>query len=242
MKSEFIPHEIEWTEEKAERLWDYYGSSDAHRSAYFGETAGAHFVRVLKRKGLLRKVRTVVDFSCGTGAIIENLVGFVPRNATVWGFDPSAQSIEKTISRNHAKKCFGGAYQIIGYPTQLETGSIDLLLLTEVIEHLDDHVLDIVLSECRRVLTPGGRLVLCTPNEENLAASNVICPECGSIFHRWQHQRCWSKRSIHDVLSMYGFERIEVQGITWGNELVELLFSILWRRHTGLLAIAEKGR
>lgn len=240
-KSVFKPHEIEWTDEKASRLWDFYGSSEDYRSSYFGETAGPHFIRVLKRKGLFRNTHNIVDFSCGTGAIIENLLSFVRKDTHVLGLDSSTSSIEKTISRNSSKSNFYGASKIDGYPTKLGTNSIDLVLLTEVIEHLDDNALTDVLSECYRILAPGGKLIITTPNKEKLATSNVICPECGSIFHRWQHRRHWSKQSIRDALSEHKFNNVQVQSITWGNELIELAFVILRRIDTGLLAISEKS-
>ena len=50
----------------------------------------------------------------------------------------------------------------VGEYLPLETGSLDWVLLSEVIEHLDQPHL--VLDEARRVLKPGGRLFLTTPN------------------------------------------------------------------------------
>lgn len=47
-------------------------------------------------------------------------------------------------------------------PLDLEDGSVDVVLLCEVIEHLYDP--DAVIRECRRILRKGGTLVLTTPN------------------------------------------------------------------------------
>ena len=236
----FRPHPIEWDDVRTQRLWDFYSTSAAHRSTYFGETAGRHFVRVLRRRGLLRGRRRVVDFSCGTGAIIEALLRASLHGCEVSGLDLSALSVERTNARNAGAPGFAGALRIDAYPTPLDDASVDLLILTEVIEHLDDVTLESVLTECRRVLAPGGALVLTTPNEENLEREHVLCPECGCTFHRWQHRRSWSPATLSGALLQAGFGTVDVRPVTWGSELIELAFVLLRRKATGLLAVAAR--
>jgi SAM-dependent methyltransferase len=165
----FSPHKITWNSKNIQQLWDYYGSSDAHRTIYFGEMAGKHLVRVIKRHKLLADSKTIADFSCGTGAVIEEILQSLPSGSSVTGYDPSKLSTEKTIARNQGSRGFDGAYQIKQYPTSINPNSVDLLLMTEVIEHLDDSALHSVLSECHRILAPNERFILTTPNDENLA-------------------------------------------------------------------------
>lgn len=237
-KDGFNPHSIEWSNELTQRLWDYYSTSDAHRSTYFGETAGKHFVRVLRRNGVLRGRRNIVDISCGTGAIIEALLAVTPEGCKVMGFDLSELSVERTNTRNKNSRNFSGAFLGAGYPMSIDNASVDLLILTEVVEHLDDSALQLLLLDCRRVLAPGGVLVLTTPNEEDLSRGHVLCPECGCTFHRWQHCRSWSKASLSGALLQAGFCDVKVRPITWGNEFINFAFVILGRKHTGLLALA----
>lgn len=236
----YQPHQIEWDEAKTQHLWDYYSTSDAHRSTYFGETCGKHFVRILGRKGVFRSRKVIVDFSCGTGAIVEAILGVIPSNALVFGYDLSVRSVEKTNARNQGKTGFGGARSIDAYPTSIASGSIDLLILTEVIEHLDDLSLSTVLAEIHRVLAPSGRLVLTTPNDEVLERAEVICPECGCTFHRWQHCRTWKGETLAACLRNSGFSQVKIRTVTWGDELIDLAFSVLRRKKTGLLALATK--
>ena len=239
-KEGFAPHPINWSNQKAQRLWDYYGASRAHQRKYFGESVGPHLVRVLQRRGLFRRAKNIVDLSCGTGALIAHILSRATSEATVAGYDPSLRSVQKANRRNVQNPAFAGAFQISEYPTSIPDGAVDLLLLTEVVEHLDDENLSRVLSECYRVLSPKGTLIVTTPNEEDLEAANVLCPECGCTFHMWQHQRVWKANSLKDTLNQAGFRRVKIKKITWGNELINLAFIMLKRKPTGLLAIAQR--
>jgi SAM-dependent methyltransferase len=235
----FSPHPVDWDSVKAQRLWDYYGASPAHKKKYFGESVGSHLVRLLWRRGLFKNAQTIVDFSCGTGALITHVLPRAAAGAKVVGYDPSQLSVQKANQRNRHSPAFVGAYLISTYPTAIRSDSVDLLFLTEVLEHLDDDNLARVLSECSRILSPRGKFVVTTPNEEDLEGHNVLCPECGCTFHMWQHQRSWSADSLKEALLHEGFRHVRVSKITWGNELVDVASRMLRRRATGLLAIAE---
>ena len=159
----------------------------------------------------------------------------------VSGCDPSSASIQRANERNRIHVGFAGTFQIEDLPTDLHDGAADLVFLTEVIEHLDDEMLEKVLRECNRILIPGGRLVISTPNEENLDREKTMCPECGCTFHRWQHQRKWSEASLSDCLKQVGFPHIRIEKVTWGNELINFLFTCTGKKKSGLLAIAQKS-
>lgn len=154
--NEFSPHEVEWTDEKENRIWDFYSSSQAHQSTYFGESVGDHVAKVMRRRGLLGEGAVVVDFSCGTGALIESILKVAPSQLSVYGADPSRTSVEITNRRNKGNSKFKGAYQLEGLPSGLEESFADLVVLTEVVEHLDDQSLSMVIKECQRILVPGG--------------------------------------------------------------------------------------
>lgn len=38
------------------------------------------------------------------------------------------------------------------------------------------------------------------PADENLKLSEVICPECGNLFHRWGHLQSFSEERLNSLL------------------------------------------
>ena len=93
-----------------------------------------------------------VDVGCGTGAMVEELArqGF----STV-GTDMSAAAL------HHARSESGSLLSSTAENLPFATGVFDVLTSLDVVEHLDDDVA--ALQEYRRVLRPGGSLVLAVP-------------------------------------------------------------------------------
>ncbi|UCH36063.1 MAG: class I SAM-dependent methyltransferase, partial [Armatimonadota bacterium] len=88
----------------------------------------------------------------------------------------------------------------------LPSAAFDCVLLFEVVEHLKDEHLAGMLTEVARVLRPGGTLVVTTPNDEDLALATRFCPDCGAVYHEWQHIRTWSVSSLDRTVQPYGFQ------------------------------------
>jgi SAM-dependent methyltransferase len=96
--------------------------------------------------------RRVLDAACGPGLYAQELVR---RGAEVVGFDQSPRMVD--ICRARA----AGDFRVhdLGDPISwLPDGSVDLVLCALAIEYVDDRVA--ALRELRRVLRPGGALVL----------------------------------------------------------------------------------
>lgn len=236
----FQPHMIDWDEEKIQRLWDFYGSSPATDASYFGAKVGKHVARTINRNGLFNNASNIIDFSCGKGHLIKHCSSYLKKSASIFGYDPSQKSIEEAITRNKHSANFGGAFQLTSFPGEIESNFADLVLLTEVIEHLNDDNLDAILNECYRILRPGGIFFITTPNNENLHREFTMCPECGCSFHRWQHVRSWSPSLLQETLQERNFKKVNAKTITWGNELINFAFSITGRQKTGIYVIAVK--
>lgn len=97
--------------------------------------------------------RRVLDAACGPGLYAAELIR---RGARVIGFDSSERMV--ALARARAS---GGQFRVhdLGQPIGwLPDASVDLALCALAMEHIDDRVA--ALRELRRVLVPGGALVL----------------------------------------------------------------------------------
>ena len=100
--------------------------------------------------------------------------------------------------------------------------------MKEFIEHLTDEVLENTIKEIKRVIKPGGYLIVTTPNDENLQNETTICPECGCVFHRWQHVRSWNISSIKTYLTDMDFDVIYVKALKWIPSDVSILKKVMY--------------
>ena len=96
-------------------------------------------------------------------------------------------------------------------PLPFKEESIDGTFMIEVIEHLSNKELNHILEEMYRILKKGGYLIITTPYNEGLDANKTICPECGCIFHRWQHLRSWNENNLSEKLNKIGFTVYKIE-------------------------------
>ena len=129
---------------------------EAYRAQYELEDAHWWFAgrraviwALLRRAGVQTGVR-LLDAGCGTG---RNLLEF-GRLGTAVGIDPSPEAIAFCHQRGLPGATRGTIEEL-----DLAAGSFDLILATDVLEHLRDDVAG--LRELRRVAAPGA-LLLCT--------------------------------------------------------------------------------
>lgn len=128
--------------------------------------------------------------------------------AKIFSLDPS----ESSIDRIRDSLGIGEGRAKVGYSQEIPflDDTFDYVVMTEVLEHLDDDVLKASLREVRRVLKAGGKFVGTVPSDENLKDGLVVCPECGKKFHRWGHVQSFSADSLTRLLSSI-FDFVEVK-------------------------------
>lgn len=235
---EFNEHEIEWNQELAKRIWLYYSRSQSHRNSYFGKRCGEEVGQILK-SSILRDSSRILDFSCGRGDLLKAISPILRSDQVFYGCDFSEDSVLEARKVLENLQGFGAVYTS-GELAALEGVEFDLILLTEVIEHLDDNELGEVLKTLKQFLKPGGYLFITTPFEENLEKEKTLCPECGCIFHRWQHRRSWTKASLVALMESDGYETVTAKSHTWGAFYVKLAAKFFGMAPDGLLYIGKR--
>ncbi|MBX2829857.1 MAG: class I SAM-dependent methyltransferase [Rhodospirillales bacterium] len=191
--------ELIWTEESVNRFWDWQSKFPENYFTYqFGAEIVAKLVPYISGK-------IVLDYGCGVGNLLPHLCQSFP---SVYAADSSSESLAVVEKKMIGYQNFCGAFSINDL-SETEK-KFDVVLVMEVIEHLYDAQLNVLLSNIMSVLNEDGIVVFTTPNNEDLSKNMMICPESGKTFHRWQHVRCWNGASLTNYLSGHGLEVSEV--------------------------------
>lgn len=150
----------------------------------------------------------VLNIGVGNG-YLEKLLA--EKGAVVYCLDPSSSSIEKIRERlDLGERAQAGYSQSIPF----SDGLFDFVIMSEVLEHLDDTVLAETLADVRRVLSSGGRFLGTVPADENLQEGIVVCPCCGEQFHRWGHVQSFSQTRLSQLFSVH-FKNIRIHRKTF---------------------------
>jgi SAM-dependent methyltransferase len=158
----------------------------------------------LRRAFLLGEVRAgdrALDLGCGAGEFTALLAG---AGAKAVGVDVAEAALARARAR-HPELDF--RLTPIDGPLPLEDNAVDLAWCSEVIEHVADTAR--CLSDVRRVLAPGGRLLLTTP------AHGRIRLALGGIERYSEplgdHLHLYSRRSLSELLDQFGFHDVAVR-------------------------------
>ncbi len=203
VEKEFRPWRLTWTPEHIERFWDWWGSNPALLKHYFSRRNGESILDQIR--GYVRFSGTVVDLGAGPGYIVDLLV---KRGVKTLAVDTSPESLAALEQRMRGFQNFLGTKTSQADKVPLDNDQADAVLLIETIEHLGDGILQSILSETYRIIKPGGWLAITTPHDENLAELETICPNCGCIYHSYQHMRSWSPVVLKQYMAGLGFREI----------------------------------
>ncbi|MGB8646328.1 MAG: methyltransferase domain-containing protein [Anaerolineae bacterium] len=175
----------------------------------------------------------VLDAGCGAGPGLRYLCS---RGYCTFGTDFVEYPL--IVSRQVAPGA-SIARSDLGKPFPFAAEAFDLILMGEVIEHLDDtHAL---LAECRRVLATGGALVVTTPNLRDIRKywqgrqwSGYIDPT---------HKRLFNAAGLAAEFRAAGFNRVRVRTgfkpMFWvSSKKLGLRFAVPWPPLIGNTLIA----
>lgn len=158
----------------------------------------------IRRRFLLSEVRRgdrALDLGCGAGEFTAVLAA---AGAHPVGVDVAEAALARARPK-HPKADF--RLVPIGGPLPFEDNAFDLVWASEVIEHVADTAR--WLSEARRVLAPGGRLLLTTPAHGRVQVA--LCGIEGFSEPLGDHLHLYTRRSLRTLLTEFGFGDVSVR-------------------------------
>jgi ubiquinone/menaquinone biosynthesis C-methylase UbiE len=165
---------------------DYYlndctGFNEFKKS--FGKVLEPRFVELIKLFNINSGTK-VLDVGCGRGEMVFYAAG---KGARAIGIDYSNDSIDLAkLAQGKQQKDIQNRTEFIQMDAKklkFRNSDFDLIIMTDVVEHLYPEELDLVFGEIKRVLKPGGILVIHTaPNKIfNDVAYKYYCYPVGSF-------------------------------------------------------------
>ena len=180
------------------KIWDHFQNKEEMGDAFINALPRYEFLAKDIKPGV-----TALNIGVGRGG----LESILTRNkVVVHCLDPS----EETIDRLRKQYDLGARAQM-GYSQNMpfQDGEFDVVIMSEVLEHLTDEILYATLVEVRRVLKSDGYFIGTVPANERLADSEVACPHCGKSFHRWGHVQSFDASTLKEVIQRE-FETVEL--------------------------------
>lgn len=208
------------------KIWDHFQNDDE---------AGNVFINALPRYAFIAQQiapgMSVLNIGVGRGGL-ENIL--LKKGAVVSSLDPSESAIDRLRKQYElGERAQVGFSQDIPFPDS----QFDIVVMSEVLEHLADDVLNSTLVEVRRVLKPDGCFIGTVPANENLVDNSTMCPHCGKSFHRWGHVQSFSPMRLRELLLANNFavRRNETRAFPdwrrrgWKNLIKSLIRYVLGR-------------
>ena len=168
----------------------------------------AHLVQ---RFNIPKKAK-ILDVGCGRGDFLE---AFQTQGLEASGIDrePSAASVAPSVAVKYCdleKDTFPFA-----------DGTFDVVFSKSVLEHLFNP--EKFLLECRRILKPGGRIVLMTPDWVS---------QMKIFFDDYSHRQPYTVTGVKDVLDIFGFKETQAGlfyqlPVLWRYPALKILSRIL---------------
>jgi len=184
------------------KIWEYFQNHDE---------AGGSFDHAIPRYKFLARQVPVGCHALNVGVGRGGLESILTKNGVVVScLDPSESSIERVRHElGFGDRAQVGRSEIMPFAES----QFDVVIMSEVLEHLTSDTLNATLAEVRRVLRPGGRFIGTVPANEVLQDNRVMCPHCGEQFHRWGHVQSFSLERMREILtnSHFAIQRNETR-------------------------------
>ncbi|HET7031373.1 MAG TPA: class I SAM-dependent methyltransferase [Candidatus Limnocylindrales bacterium] len=115
----------------------------------------------------------VLDVGCGTGSLAIAAARVVGPSGRLAGVDPSPEMIERASAKARRAGVSVGFVATAGEALPFPAGSFDVVTLSLVLHQLPVDALHATMAGVRRVLAPGGRLLLVDLDLSNPTGNTV---------------------------------------------------------------------
>jgi len=219
-----FPHDFSWNAESISSFWDETSQEQRTHHLYFTRHYRKNITDFAKLAGLSSGL--VLDYGAGKGYLAEHLL---KEGYEVAGLEFSEQSSKQLNSEFQYFPKWKGCTYANEIPTPLEGNKFSFIFSIETYEHLLEDWIEPYFNELYRLTKIGGRVLISTPFCENLNDQLIICPNCNSRFHRFQHLRSVNSEQLIARVESAGFSTIFCRAIdlssvgrlpnstNWGN-------------------------
>ena len=161
-----------------------------------------------------RDCKRVLDVGCGDGRLSKEVSKEGERY--VVGLDLSTAA----LARVSLPKCCGSAAEL-----PFADSSFDLVMATEIVEHVPEALYGRVLGELARVSSK--YILITVPNGENLDENTALCAACGGHFHVWGHMRAYTSEIMERLFAGFSLSYVS----SFGGPVDKYNKLLLWIRH-----------
>lgn len=191
---------------------NYGGTAPENYERYFVPSIGAPVAKDLIRIAALSPGERVLDVACGTGVVTRMAAEALGPAGTIGGLDvnPGMISVARAAAPAGANIDW---YETSAEAIPLPDDAFDVLLCQMGLQFIPDKLA--ALKEMRRILAPGGRLVLSVPGPTPRLFA-IMAEELG----RHIHPACagfpdmvfslHDPEKLRDLLAQAGFDKVDV--------------------------------
>lgn len=139
-----------------------------------------------------------LDVGCGLGGMLDEMAS---EAGWAGGLEPN---------RERAAIVAGKGHEVVGSIDEIDGGSLDVVTLFHVMEHLTEPVE--VMAGLRRALKPGGVALVEVPHARDALFALYDCEPFKNFTFWSEHLVLHTRQSLALVLAAAGFESVEISG------------------------------